>query len=93
MRFADATYQSIEDNKQLIDLKDSCNLYTLKITVAGDEFKHSKFLITADSIKSLKEIALANVAKLVNDQKLTLIKGRTITADLYDEVTEYIKKN
>jgi hypothetical protein len=93
MRFADATYQSIEDNKQLLDLKDSCNLYTLKLTVAGDEFKNSKFLITADSIKSLKDIALSKVAKLVQDKELEVIPGNNITHDLYDEIQEYLKNN
>jgi hypothetical protein len=87
------TDQNIINSDQLINLADSCNSFTLKVTVAGPDYNQSTFSVTADSIKSLKDIALSKVVTLIQDRKLILIKGRNITNDLHEEIIEYLKKN
>jgi ankyrin repeat protein len=44
-------------------------------------------------VKSLKEIALSKVTKLIKERKLIIDSGKNITQDLYDEINERLKNN
>jgi hypothetical protein len=92
-RIERVTDQNTKNSSQLINLADSCNSFTLKVTVAGIDFNQSTFSVTADSIKSLKDIALSKVVQLIKDKKLEIIPGRNITHDLHEEISDYIKNN